>query len=168
MAKLCRLTKELRTRKIFSSYILASVGVYALGLFAITFEGRAQQIENGVGVVCDSPQQIEQMITLASDSKSAVAEINSQNKSRVCEILDIAFLVGGIIAEASNDKGTWQIRKILIVGMIVGSITTPVQPYPKSARPRAPSGGRDPQTMPVTALAHRRRGCAALMVLRVL
>ena len=111
--------------------ILAIALMHAPVLFAMTVEGCAQNIENGVGVVCDSPRQIEQMITLASDSKSAVAEINSQNKSRVCEILDIAFLVGGIIAEASNDKGTWQIRKILIVGMIVGSITTPVQPYPK-------------------------------------
>jgi hypothetical protein len=131
MAKLCRLTKELRTRKIFSNYILATVGVYALGLFAIAFEGRAQQIENGVGVVCDSPQQVEQVIAHRTDFKSAVAEINAENKLRVCEILNIAFLVGGIIAETSNDKGTWQIRKILIVGLIIGPITSSVQPYQK-------------------------------------
>jgi hypothetical protein len=97
----------------------------------MTFDGRAQNIENGVGVICDSPQQVEQIIALRTDFKSAVEEINTQNKSRVCEILNIAFLVGGIIAEASNDKGTWQIRKILIVGLYLGRVMNSVQPYQK-------------------------------------
>jgi hypothetical protein len=74
---------------------------------------------------------VEQMIARRTDSKSAVEEINAQNNSRVCEILNVAFLVGSIIAEASNDRGTWQIRKILIVGLIIGPITNSVQPYQK-------------------------------------
>jgi hypothetical protein len=100
-------------------------------LLAMTFDGRAQNIENGVGVICDSPQQVEQIIALRTDFKSAVEEINVQNKSRVCEILNIAFLVGGIVAEASNDKGTWQIRKILVVGLYLGRVMNSVQPYQK-------------------------------------
>jgi hypothetical protein len=110
-------------------YILVTAGMFVLNLFVI--RAGAQNIENGVGVVCDSPQQVEQVITLRSDFKSAVEEINAQNKSRVCEIINIAFLVGGIVAEASNDKGTWQIRKILIVGLHLGRITNSVQPYQK-------------------------------------
>ena len=66
-----------------------------------------------------------------TDFKSAVEELNTQNNSRVCEILNVAFLVGGIVAEASNDKGTWQIRKILIVGLYLGRIMNSVQPYQK-------------------------------------
>ena len=131
MANLCRLTKEQRTRKTFTNYILAAAGMCVLILCVTALEGRAQNIENGVGVICDSPQQVEQMIALRTDSKSAVEEINSQNNSRVCEILNVAFLVGGIIAEASNDKGTWQIRKILIVGLYLGPIMSSVQPYQK-------------------------------------
>jgi hypothetical protein len=99
--------------------------------FAMIDGARAQNIENGVGVVCESPQQVEQVIILRTDFKSAVAEINAQNNSRVCEILNVAFLVGGIVAEASNDKGTWQIRKILIVGLYLGRIMNTVQPYQK-------------------------------------
>jgi hypothetical protein len=113
------------------SYILATAGMFVLVPFAMTAGARAQNIENGVGVVCDSPQQVEQVIILRSDFKSAVEEINAQNKSRVCEIINIAFLVGGIVAEASNDKGTWQIRKILIVGLYLGRIMNSVQPYQK-------------------------------------
>jgi hypothetical protein len=74
---------------------------------------------------------VEQVIILRKDFKIAVEEIDAQNKSRVCEIINIAFLVGGIVAEASNDKGTWQIRKILIVVLYLGPIMNSVQPHQK-------------------------------------
>jgi hypothetical protein len=45
--------------------------------------------------------------------------------------LNVAFLVGGIVAEASNDDGTWQIRKVLIVGLYLGPIMSSVRPYEK-------------------------------------
>jgi hypothetical protein len=111
--------------------ILATTAMFVSLLLAMTVVGETQNIENGVGVICDSPQQVEQIIALRTDFKSAVEEINAQNKSRVCEILNIAFLVGGIVAEASNDKGTWQIRKILIVGLYLGRVMNSVQPYQK-------------------------------------
>ena len=111
--------------------IPATAAMFVSFLLAMTLDGRSQNIENGVGVICDSPQQVEQIIALRADFKSAVEEINAQNKSRVCEILNIAFLVGGIVAEASNDKGTWQIRKILVVGLYLGRVMNSVQPYQK-------------------------------------
>jgi hypothetical protein len=111
--------------------IPATAAMFVSLLLAMTVAGETQNIENGVGVICDSPQQVEQIIALRTDFKSAVEEINAQNKSRVCEILNIAFLVGGIVAEASNDKGTWQIRKILIVGLYLGRVMNSVQPYQK-------------------------------------
>ena len=111
--------------------IPATAAMFVSFLLAMTLDGRSQNIENGVGVICDSPQQVEQIIALRTDFKSAVEEINEQNKSRVCEILNIAFLVGGIVAEASNDKGTWQIRNILIVGLYLGRVMNSVQPYQK-------------------------------------
>jgi len=111
--------------------IVAAAGMSVLVLLAMTVEGGAQSIENGVGVVCDSPEQVEQIVTTRTDFKSALEEINVQIKSRVCELLNVAFLVGGIVAEASNDKGTWQIRKHLIVGLYLGRIMNSVQPYQK-------------------------------------
>ena len=111
--------------------MVTAAGMSVLVLFTTMTGAEAQNIENGVGVVCDLPQQVEQFITLRTDSKSAVEQINAQSKSRVCEILNIAFLVGAIFAEASNDKGTWQIRKILIVGIFIGPMMNSVQPYQK-------------------------------------
>lgn len=107
-------------------YTVATAGVLSI---ATTAGARAQDIENGVGVICDSPRQVEQVITLRHDFKAAVAEINALNKMHVCEILNVAFLVGGIVAEASNDDGTWQIRKVLIVGLYLGRVMNSVQPY---------------------------------------
>ena len=112
-------------------YLLTCAGTFVLVHFAMTVGARAQNIENGVGVVCDSPQQVEQVIMRRTDFKRAVEELNTQNNLRVCEILNVAFLVGDIVAKASNDKGTWQIRKILIVGLHLGRIMSTVQPYQK-------------------------------------
>src|SRR5579863_5384201 len=109
-------------------YICASAGVLLLGT---TVGTEAQTIESGNGVVCDTAQQVEQFISLDLDTKDAIARINAQSTSGACEFLDAAYLVGGIVGEASNDKGTWQIRKILIVGLIIGRVTAPVQPYQK-------------------------------------
>ena len=108
--------------------ILAAAGII---LFGATVRVQAQNIENGTGVVCDSPQQVEQFIALDIDTKDAIGRINAQSGSGVCEFLDAAYLVGAVVREASNDKGTWQIRKILIVGLIIGRVTAPVQPYQK-------------------------------------
>jgi hypothetical protein len=81
--------------------------------------------------VCESPLQVEEFIALRTDTRSAVEQINAQSKSPVCEILNVAFLVGAVVAESANDKGTWQIRKILIVGLVIGGNVSPVQPYQK-------------------------------------
>jgi hypothetical protein len=110
---------------------LAATGMFALLLCAFAVRANAQSIENGTGVVCDSATHVEQFIALRGDSKSAVEQINTESKSRVCEILHIAFLVGGIVADASNDKGTWQIRKILVVGIYLGRVINSVPPYEK-------------------------------------
>jgi len=94
---------------------LVAVGTsLSIGIAAET-GALAQKIENGVGVVCDLPSHVEQLIGMSADVQSAVEQINTQNNARVCEIANVAFLVGGIVGEASNETGTWQIRRILIV-----------------------------------------------------
>jgi hypothetical protein len=110
--------------------MLTAAGIIT-AIFVGISNGAAQTIENGIGVICESPQQVEQFISLDIDSTTAVEQINLENKGRVCEIRGVAFLVGGIVSEASNDKGVWQIRKILIVGLYVGRRMSPVQPYEK-------------------------------------
>jgi hypothetical protein len=44
-------------RKVIK-YLLATAEIFVLVHLAMTVGARAQNIENGVGVVCDSPQQV--------------------------------------------------------------------------------------------------------------
>jgi hypothetical protein len=48
-----------------------------------------------------------------------------------CEFVEAEYIVGGIVGDASNAKGTWEIRKIFIVGLIVGRVRKPVLAYQK-------------------------------------
>ncbi len=112
---------------------LLAISGMALALFGAVGNGRgvAQGIDNGVGAICDTPEQVEQLLALSGDTNRAVEQVNAQHQKQVCEILDIAFLVGGIATQASNDKGVWEIRRILVVGIYVGGQVRSVQPYEK-------------------------------------
>ena len=111
--------------------VLAAAGMTMQVVFSALRGAAAQNIENGVGVVCETPSQVEEFIALQTDIRSAVEQINAESKSQVCEVLNVAFLVGAVVAQSVNDKGTWQIRKILIVGLVIGGNVSPVQPYQK-------------------------------------
>ena len=110
---------------------LVATGLTTACLFGAGARVEAQQIERGNGVVCDSPQLVEQFIALHIDTQKAIEQINAQSKSGGCEFLDSSYIVGGVVGEASNGDGTWEIRKILIVGLIVGRVRKPVLPYQK-------------------------------------
>jgi hypothetical protein len=49
----------------------------------------------------------------------------------MCEFIEAEYIVGGIMGDASNAKGTWEIRKVLIVGLIIGRVRRPVLAYEK-------------------------------------
>jgi hypothetical protein len=111
--------------------LLVTTGLAISWFFGTSVTVHAQQIESGNGVVCDSPELVERFIALHTDTQKAIEQINAQSTSGVCEFLDSSYIVGGIIAEASNADGTWEIRKILVVGLIIGRVRAPVQPYQK-------------------------------------
>ncbi len=117
--------------------MVAKILASALWIAAVLFFGIAagmaeQQIERGNGVVCNSPQQVERFITLDIDTNDAIARINAESPSgSTCEYIEAEYIVGGIVGDASNTKGIWEIRKVLIVGLIVGRVRKPVLAYEK-------------------------------------
>ena len=111
-----------------TAHTLGPAGIIFFGIIA---GADAQRIERGDGVVCDSSRQVEQFITLDVDTKSAIERINAQSTSGKCEFIDAEYIVGGIVGDASNTSGTWEIRKILIVGLIIGRVRKAVLPYEK-------------------------------------
>jgi hypothetical protein len=117
--------------------MMAKILASALWIAAVPFFGVAagmaeQQIERGNGVVCDSPHQVERFIALDIDTNDAIARINAESPSgSSCEFIEAEYIVGGIVGDASNTKGIWEIRKVLIVGLIVGRVRKPVLAYEK-------------------------------------
>jgi len=117
--------------------MVAKILASALWIVVVLFFGVAsgmadQQIERGNGVVCDSPQQVARFITLDIDTNDAIARINAESPSgSTCEFIEAEYIVGGIVGDALNTKGDWEIRKVLIVGLIVGRVRTPVLAYGK-------------------------------------
>lgn len=117
--------------------MVAKILATALWIAAVLFFGIAagmaeQQIERGNGVVCDSPHQVERFIALDIDNNDAIARISAESASgSTCEFIEAEYIVGGIVGDASNTKGIWEIRKVLIVGLIVGRVRKPVLAYEK-------------------------------------
>jgi len=112
--------------------LIGALGAAAVLFFGITTAVVAQQIDRGNGVVCDSPQQVGRFIALDVDTNDAIARINAETASgSTCEFIDAEYIVGGIVGDASNAKGSWEIRKVLIVGLIIGSVRKPVLAYEK-------------------------------------
>ena len=119
---------DLRMIRIIA-HILGAAGVI---FFDITAAVHAQRIERGNGVVCDTPQQVERFIALDIDTDDAIARINAESTSgRSCEFIEAEYIVGGIVGNASNTKGNWEIRKVFIVGLIVGRVRKTVLAYQK-------------------------------------
>jgi hypothetical protein len=112
--------------------IVRILGAAGLIFFGVTGEAQAQRIERGNGVVCDTPQQVERFIALDIDTDDAIAQINAESTSgRSCEFIEAEYIVGGIVGDASNAKGHWEIRKVFIVGLIVGRVRKTVLAYQK-------------------------------------
>jgi hypothetical protein len=80
---------------------------------------RAQKVEVGIGVVCDTQRQMERFVALfESDAEAAVNAVNAeQDDPTACVLGSIAYLRGPDIATARARHATFQIVRILVVGI---------------------------------------------------
>jgi hypothetical protein len=72
----------------------------------------------GTGIVCDEPEQVARYVR-STESEGALAAINAE-KANSCAIMKVAFLMGETREKIASSTGTWQITKILIVGVDIG------------------------------------------------
>ena len=103
--------------------------VTALALLVSSHAYAQHQTYQGTGVVCDEPEQVARYIR-SIEGDGALAAINAENPY-ACAIMKVAFFMGETresIATSATSSGTWQITKILIVGVDVGQGIQSVQP----------------------------------------
>ena len=92
----------------------------ALFCFAVVY-AKAQEVEQGTGLVCDTAELVEQFVTLHNEGKKnadVLAEIN-KDKS-VCAVLTAAFYVGKTVKRVVADGVVYEIASILLVGIFTG------------------------------------------------
>src|SRR5579864_471549 len=80
---------------------------------------RAQEIEYGTGPICDTQQQAEQLVAhLKGDLNAAVSAVNANERDpQACGLATVAFVRGAKLATARSKDATFQIVRILVVGV---------------------------------------------------
>jgi hypothetical protein len=89
----------------------------------LCFSARAQNVEVGTGIVCDTQKQMERFVALFHDDAEAAAKaVNAEeNDPNACVVGTIAFVRGPDIATARTRNATFQIVRVLVVGIFTAA-----------------------------------------------
>lgn len=96
----------------------------------------AEKATVAVGLICDTPQQVERYLALYKDGATAEAAMNVVNREesnpKACGIAAAAFVMGQQMGTLSVPGGTAQIVEITILAAHTGKqwrTTTPTKQY---------------------------------------
>jgi len=85
---------------------------------------QAQKVEYGTGLICDTQQQAQQLVAHLNgdDLDAAVSAVNaSEHDPKACGTATVAFVRGLQLATARSRNATFQIVRILVVGVSTAS-----------------------------------------------
>jgi hypothetical protein len=85
----------------------------------LCFSAQAQNVEVGTGIVCDTQKQMERFVVLYhEDAQAAVDAVNAEEDDpNACAFGTIAYVRGPEIATARTQNATFQIVRVLVVGI---------------------------------------------------
>ncbi len=85
----------------------------------LCFSARAQKVEVGTGIVCDTQKQMERFVALFhGEEEAAVKAVNAEeNDPNACIVGTIAYIRGPDIVTARTQNATFQIVRVLVVGI---------------------------------------------------
>jgi hypothetical protein len=94
-----------------------TLGIALLSLL-LCFPARAQKIEVGTGIFCDTQKQVERFVALFDgNAENAIKAVNAEeNDPTACASGMIAFIRGPEITTARTKNGTFHIVRVLVVG----------------------------------------------------
>jgi hypothetical protein len=93
---------------------------------------RAQEIEVGTSLICDTQEQVERFVTLYDgDAQSTVNSVNAAERNpTACAVSTMAYVRGRQLARARNKDTTFQIVPILVLGVVTEEGVESVTPAP--------------------------------------
>ena len=90
------------------------------------------QIQVGAALACDTQQQVERFVAAyTGDAATAVNTVNSEEHDpSACGMASIAYVVSPPLVTARSKDATFQIVKIIVIGVINEDGFQPVRPAP--------------------------------------
>jgi len=81
--------------------------------------GPQQEVRVGTSVICDTQQQMERFVAVFDgNADAALATVNKEaGDPNACGVATMAYVVGGELGKARNKEGTFQIVKVVVVGL---------------------------------------------------
>jgi len=92
---------------------------FALASLLLCLPAQAQEIEYGKVLICDMRQQAERLVRhLDGDVGAALRAVNAEEHDpNACAVVTVAFVRGPELATVRSKDATFQIVRILVVGM---------------------------------------------------
>ena len=93
---------------------------------------RAQEVEVGTSLICDTQEQVERFVTLYDgDAQSTANSVNAaEHNPTACAVTAMAYVRGRQLARARNKDTTFQIVPILVLGVVSEEGVESVTPAP--------------------------------------
>jgi hypothetical protein len=104
--------------------------VFLSSLFILSSPARAEEMQVGAALVCDTQQQVERFIALYDgDFEVAASSVNDEaHDATACGLDTLIFMPGPPLATARNKNTTFQIVQILVVGRVTSEGVKAVEP----------------------------------------
>jgi hypothetical protein len=92
----------------------------ALGaaMLSLTMPAHARDVEVGAALICDTQQQAERVGALMhGDIKIALGAVNAEEYASACGVANLAYLRGATLATVRTNDGTFEIARIMVIGV---------------------------------------------------
>jgi hypothetical protein len=98
-----------------------------------TAQEAESSVQVGVGVICDTPQQLERFIALnvkdGSAAEVAVDTVNIEARDdHACGAVAIAFIPGKRVNDVEVEGGTMRVIEVIVVATLTPHGLVPIQP----------------------------------------
>ena len=114
------------------TFALRLVSLILPSLLLTELPTRADEIQVGTGLVCDTRQQVERFVALYDgDPQSAVGTVNAEEHNpTACGMITMAFVSGPPLATARNNNKnrSFQIVQVLVIGLVTSEGVQAVEP----------------------------------------
>jgi hypothetical protein len=107
-------------------------GAIALVLAVADLPARAQEIELGTVMICDTQQEVERFVALfQGDAQTAISAVNAEEKNpSACAVANVAYLRGPQVGMARTRSDAFQIVPVIVLGLSTPAGLRSVTPAP--------------------------------------